>query len=42
MGSEEDELLRLYSLDEVCHSILVLIDKVIIVVFGIIVNRFFT
>jgi len=42
MGSEEDELLRLYSLDEVCRGILVVIDKVIIVVFGVIVNRFFT
>jgi len=42
MGSEEEEPLRLYDLDEVCHGILVAIDKVIIVVFGIIVNRFFT
>jgi len=42
MGSEEDEPLRLYGLDEVCRGILVAIEKVIIVVFGVIVNRFFT
>jgi len=42
MSSEEDEPLRLYGLDEVCRGILVAIDKVIIVVFGVIVNRFFT
>ena len=42
MGSEEDEPLRLYGLDEVCRGILVAIDKVIIFVFGVIVNRFFT
>jgi len=42
MGTEEDEPLRLNSLDEVCRGILVAIDKVIIVVFSVIVNRFFT
>ena len=42
MGSEEDEPLRLDSLDEVCRGILVAMDKIIIVVFGVIVNRFFT
>jgi len=42
MGSKEAEPLRLYGLDEVCRSILVAIAKVIIVVFGVIVNRFFT
>jgi len=42
MGSEEDEPLRLDGLDEVCREILVAIDKVIIVLFGVILNRFFT
>ena len=42
MGTEEDEPLRLNSLDEVCRGILVAIDKVIIVVFSVIVSRFFT
>jgi len=41
MSSEEDEPLRLYGLDEVCHGILVAIDKVIIVIFSVIVNGFF-
>jgi len=41
MGSKEDEPLRLDSLDEVGRGILVAIDKIIIVVFGVIVNRFF-
>jgi len=42
MGSEADEPLRLYCLDEVCRGILVAIDKVIILVFGVIINCFFT
>jgi len=42
MGREEDEPLRLYGLDEVCRGIQVAIDKISIVVFGVIVNLFFT
>ena len=42
ISDEEDEPLRLYGLDEVCCGILVVIDKVIIVVFGVIVNHFIT
>ena len=42
MGSQEDEPLRLYGLDEVCRGILVAIDKVIILVLSVIVTCFFT
>jgi len=42
MGSEENAPIRLYGLDDVCRGILVAMDKVIIVLFGVIVNRFFT
>jgi len=42
MRSEEDELLRLNGLDEVCGGILVVINEVITVISGVIVNRFFT
>jgi len=42
MGSEKDEPLRVYGLDEVCRAIMVVINKIIIVIFRVIVNRFFT